>query len=150
MKPLRRFDPCQEGMRVDQIWIDAKSRDDIPRLLRSVRDLYLNEELRDAVFGLLESGVAGDNRGRSSDPEMSLWTILVLSLLKRRLGCNFARICEHANTHVVLRELLGHGTYDSAAYSYEAVVRDVSLLDEDMLRAIRDLAGQSGMRLFRG
>ena len=118
--------------------------------MRSVRDLYLNEELRDAVFGLLESGFAGDNRGRSSDPEMSLWTILVLSLLKRRLGCNFAGICEHANTHVVLRELLGHGTYDPAAYSYEAVVRDVSLLDEDMLRAIRDLAGQSGMRLFRG
>ncbi len=86
MKPLRRFDPFQEGMRVDHIWIDTKSRDDIPRLLRSVRDLYLNEELRDAVFGLLEAGVAGDGRGRSADPEMSLWTILVLSLLKRRLG----------------------------------------------------------------
>ena len=138
MKPLRRFDPFQEGMRVDHIWIDTKSRDDIPRLLRSVRDLYLNEwKIRDAVFGLLEAGVAGDGRGRSSDPEMSLWTILVLSLLKRRLGCNFARICEHANTHVVLRELLGHGTYDPAAYSYDAVVRDVSLLDEDILRAIR-------------
>ena len=149
MKSLRRFDPGQEGMRVEDIWIDAKSRDDIPRLLRSVRDLYSNEELREAVFGLLEAEIAGDGRGRTADPEMSLWTILVLGLLKRRLACNFARLCEHANAHEVLRALLGHGPYDPAEYSYEAVVRNVSLLEDVTLQAIRDLARQSGIVLFR-
>ena len=81
---------------------------------------------------------------------MSLWTIFVLGVLKRRLGCDFDRLHEHANTHLVLRQLLGHGEYDPVEYSYDTVVRDISLLDEDTLRAIRDLAGRSGIRLFRG
>ena len=74
----------------------------------------------------------------------------VLGMLKRRLGCDFDRLREHANTHLVLRQLLGHGEYDPVEYSYDTVLRDISLLDEDTLRAIRDLAGRSGIRLFRG
>ena len=73
-----------------------------------------------------------------------------LAMLKRRLGCDFDRLHEHANTHLVLRQLLGHGEYDPVEYSYDTVLRDISLLDEDTLRAIRDLAGRSGIRLFRG
>ena len=81
---------------------------------------------------------------------VSLWTIFVLGMLKRRLGCDFDRLREHANTHLVLRQLLGHGEYDPVEYSYDTVLRDISLLDEDTLRAIGDLAGRSGIRLFRG
>ena len=74
----------------------------------------------------------------------------MLGVLKRGLGCDFDRLREHANTHLVLRQLLGHGEYDPVEYSCDTVERDVSLLDEDTLRAIRVLAGRSGIRLFRG
>ena len=59
MKKLRRFDPGQEGMRVGDVWIDARSRDDIPKLLGGLRDVYLNVELREAVFRLLEERIGG-------------------------------------------------------------------------------------------
>ena len=57
MKKLRRFDPGQEGMRSGDVWINARSRDDIPKLLGVLRDVYLNVELREAVFRLLEPGL---------------------------------------------------------------------------------------------
>ena len=150
MKKLRRFDPGQEGMRSGDVWINARSRDDIPKLLGGLRDVYLNVELREAVFRLLEERIGGDGNRDAVCLEVSLWTIFVLGLLKRRLGCDFERLREHANTHLVLRQLLGHGEYDPVEYSYDTVLRDISLLDEDTLRAIRDLAGRSGIRLFRG
>ena len=150
MKKLRRFDPEQEGMRVGDVWIDARSRDDIPKLLGGLRDVYLNVELREAVFRLLEERIGGDGNRDAVGPGVSLWTIFVLGMLKRRLGCDFDRLREHANTHLVLRQLLGHGEYDPVEYSYDTVLRDISLLDEDTLRAIGDLAGRSGIRLFRG
>ena len=59
MKKLRRFDPGQEGMRVGDVWIDGRSRDDIPKLLGGLRDVYLNVELREAVFRLLEEQIGG-------------------------------------------------------------------------------------------
>ncbi len=46
MKKLRRFDPGQEGLRAGDVWIDARSRDDIPKLLGCLRDVYLKVELR--------------------------------------------------------------------------------------------------------
>ena len=50
----------------------------------------------------------------------------MLGMLKRRLGCDFDRLREHANTHLVLRQLLGHGEYDPVEYSYDTVLRDIS------------------------
>ena len=150
MKKLRRFDPGQEGMRAGDVWIDGRSRDDIPKLLGGVRDVYLNLELRKAVFRLLEERIGCDGDRDAVAPGVSLWTSFVLGVLKRGLGCDFDRLREHANTHLVLRQLLGHGEYDPVEYSYDTVLRDISLLDEDTLRAIRDLAGRSGIQLFRG
>ena len=135
MKKLRRFDPGQEGMRVGDVWINARSRDDIPKLLGGLRDVYLNVELREAVFLLLEKRIGGCGNRDAVGPGVSLWTIFVLGMLKRRLGCDFDRLHEHANTHLVLRQLLGHGEYDPVEYSYDTVLRDISLLDEyDTLR----------------
>ena len=57
MKKLRRFDSVQEGMRVEGCVINARSRDDIPKLLGGLRDVYLNVDLREAVFRLLEERI---------------------------------------------------------------------------------------------
>ena len=114
-------------MRVGDVWIDARSRDDIPKLLGGLRDVYLNVELREAVFRLLEERIGGDGNRDAVGPGVSLWTIFVLGMLKRRLGCDFDRLREHANTHLVLRQLLGHGEYDPVEYSYDTVLRDISV-----------------------
>ena len=68
-------------------------------------------------------------------------------MLKRRLGCDFDRLHEHANTHVVLRQLLGHSEFDPGTYSYDWVTRNVSLLDEDTLRDINELVVRHGHSL---
>lgn len=39
---------------ISQIQFDLKSRDDIPRILRGLQHLYMNEPLRKTVFDLLE------------------------------------------------------------------------------------------------
>ena len=144
---LRRFGPEQTGLRVEDVWVGPRSRDDIPKLLGCLRELYLDVDLREEVFRLLEARLGSSDAGGS--PELSLWTLLGLGTLKRRRGCDFDRLHEPVYTHVVLRRLLGHGEYDPMQDSRDRIRRDVSLLDEDTLRAIRDLVGQSGMHLLR-
>ena len=150
MKQLLRFGPGPDVICVGDIWIDPRSRDDIPKLLRGLRALYLDVALREGVFRLLEDRFGASGERGTVAPELSLWTVLVLGLLKRRLGCDFDRLHEHANTHVVLRQPLGHGGNDLTKYSRDRILRDVSLRDEETLRAIRDLVERSGIRLFRG
>ena len=71
----------------------------------------------------------------------------VLAVLKQGLGCNFDRLHEHANTHVVLGQLLGHSELEPVTNSYDQVMRNVSLLDEDTLRDINELVVRHGHSL---
>ena len=70
---------------------------------------YLNKALRTAILDLPEERFAEDCNPGVGRPGKELWTNLVLAVLKQGPGCNFDRLHEHANTHVVLRQLFGHG-----------------------------------------
>ena len=133
--------------RIEEIEIDVKSRDDIPAILLGLQELYLNEALRKAIFKLLEERFGEDCNLEVGRPGMDLWTILVLAVLKQGLGCDFDRLHEHANTHVVLRQLLGHSEFDPMKYSYDQILRNVSLLDDDLLRDINELVVRHGQHL---
>ncbi len=54
----------------------------------------MNVELREAVFRLLEDRIGGDGNRGSVGPGVSLWTIFVLGVLKRGLGCDFDRLLQ--------------------------------------------------------
>ena len=147
MRKPGRFDPMLGRTRIEDIKINVKSRDDIPAILLGLQELYRNEGLRKAVFELLEQRFGEDCHLGVGRPGMELWTVLVLAVLKQGLGCDFDRLHEHANTHVVLRELLGYGEFDRTEHSYDQILRNVSLLDEDTLRAIHELVVRHGQHL---
>ena len=107
MRKLGRFGPMLGRAEIGGIQIDVKSRDDIPAILLGLQGLYLNEVLREAVFQLLLDRFGEDRDLKVGRPGMELWTVLVLAVLKQGgLGCDFDRLHEHANTHVVLGQLL--------------------------------------------
>jgi IS5 family transposase len=73
---------------IGAIWLDPKSRDDIPQILLGLQHIYTTPEVRAKVFAILEemlperrgegkSGKASPDAGR---PGMSQWRILVLGL----------------------------------------------------------------------
>ena len=119
MRKLGRFEPMLGRAEIGGIQIDVKSRDDIPAILLGLQGLYLNEAVREAVFELLLDRFGEDRDLTVGRPGMELWTVLVLAVLKQGLGCDFDRLHEHANTHVVLRQLLGDSDLDPVTYSYD-------------------------------
>ena len=93
---------------IPDVQIDLTSRDEIPKLLIGLQELYRDQSLRKKVFEALKDLIRPDinpNRGRKG---MNLWTILVLGVL--RLNCNwdFDKLVEIANNHITLRLILGH------------------------------------------
>ena len=118
MRKLGRFEPMLGRAEIGGIQIDVKSRDDIPAILLGLQGLYLNEALREAIFELLLDRFGEDRDLKVGRPGMELWTVLVLAVLKQGLGCDFDRLREHANTHVVLRQLLGHSELERVEIFY--------------------------------
>ena len=114
---------------IEKIWINPKSRDDIPAVLKGLQHIWCDEELRARLLALLYEHILPEADRTVGRPGMDLWQILVLGVLKQGLGCDFDRLHELTNHHDTIRAFLGHSDFgDKTHYEYQTVVDNVSLL----------------------
>ena len=133
---------------VDKVWLDPKSRDDIPAVLKGLQHLY--KEKQEELFRLLEKHILpGTHRGVGR-PGMEMWRILVLGVLKQGLGCDFDRLHNLANHHETVRAMLGHSEFaDKTHYELQTIVDNVSLMRPELLVEVGRLVVESGHAVAR-
>jgi len=135
---------------VSHVKIDAKSRDDIPQILRGIQYLYSNEEIHDRLFSALEKAIPSDVDKTNGRPGMSLWKIFVLGILRLNLNCDYDRLQELANQHKTIREMLGHGIFDEGYYYELQTLKDnVCLLTPEVLDEINQIVVNAGYKLLK-
>lgn len=134
---------------VSQIKFDPRSRDDIPKILRGLQHLYMNVELREQIFALLEKEIAPTVDKRNGRPGMELWKILVCGVLRLDLNADYDRVCELANHHNTIREMLGHGPFNEETYHFQTLKDNVSLFTPELLDKINQLVVEAGHVLVK-
>ena len=114
-----------------------RSRDEIPKLLMGLQEIYCNRKVRNKVFTVLRDLIPegiDQNNGRRG---MDLWKILVLGTI--RLCCNwdYDKLMDIANNHKTLRQMLGHGSlYDDYYYPLQTLKDNLSLFTPEVLDRI--------------
>ena len=144
MRNLRNPQLERGEVRIEDIELDIKSRDDIPALLFGLQYLYSQEALRDHIFALMDEYILPGVNRKVGRPGMSMWSILVMGVVKQGLGCNFDRLHELANQHMAIRKFLGHVSDDDYQYHYQTLVDNVSLLTPKLLGKVNQLVVQAG------
>ena len=135
---------------IEEIWINPKSRDDIPAVLKGLQHIWSDEESRARLLALLDEHILPEADRTVGRPGMDLWQILVLGVLKQGLGCDFDRLHDLTNHHETRREFLGHGDFDDKTrYEYQTVVDNVSLLTPELLSAVGRLVVESGHKVAK-
>ena len=135
---------------IEKIWINPKSRDDIPAVLKGLQHIWCDEALRARLVALLDEHILPEADRTVGRPGMDLWQILVLGVLKQGLGCDFDRLHDLTNHHGTIREFLGHGDFDDKTrYEYQTVVDNVSLLTPELLSAVGRLVVESGHKVAK-
>jgi transposase, IS5 family len=135
---------------ISQIKFDPKSRDDIPKILRGLQHLYRQLPVRTAIFELLEARLAppdvNKNTGR---PGMTLWTILVLGVIRLDLNIDYDRLHELANKHSDIRAMLGHGIYNETYYHHQTLKDNIRMFTPELLDEINQLVVNAGHVLVK-
>ena len=123
LKPRRQFDASARALGegaprinrsqfqlgqvpIEKIWINPKSRDDIPAVLKGLQHIWSDEELRARLLALLDEHILPEADRTVGRPGMDLWQILVLGVLKQGLGYDFDRLHDLTNHHGTIREFL--------------------------------------------
>ena len=133
---------------IPDIEFDLRSRDEIPKLLFGLQQIYCDRETRKAVFEILEEIVPDDTDPDNGRPGMDLWKIFVLGTL--RLCCNwdYDKLMEIANNHRTLRQMLGHGIWDQdCGYALQTLKDNVSLFTPEVLDKINQIVVKHGHKI---
>jgi hypothetical protein len=134
---------------ISSIEFDLQSRDEIPKLLMGLQEIYCNHKVRGKVFRVLRDLIPegiDPNNGRKG---MDLWKILVLGTL--RLCCNwdYDKLMEIANNHHKLRLMLGHSSlYDDYYYPLQTLKDNVSLFTPEVLDRINRIVVEHGHQII--
>ncbi len=134
---------------IANIKFDLRSRDEIPKLLMGLQEIYCNRNVRSQVFAVLRDLIPEDvdpNNGRTG---MDLWKILVLGTI--RLSCNwdYDKLMDIANNHKTLRLMLGHSSiFDESYYPLQTLKDNLSLFTPEVLDRINGIVLQHGLEVI--
>lgn len=138
---------------ISEIEFPLKSRDELPPVLKALQYIFLNPELNQKVFLLLEERICKGKK-KTGRQGMDLWHILVLAVVRHTLGTNWDRLHDTANYHELVRSVMGvHNRSDyydhKIEFGYQNILDNVSLLDEDLLQEVNQLIVEAGHQLLK-
>ena len=136
---------------IEQVRIPLKSRDELPPILAGLQWIFTTAEINEQIFLLLESKVIA-GRKATGRPGLDLWQILVLGVVRLGLDCNYDRLEDMANHHLLLRQILGVSAWPGASekpFHHKTLSENVCHLDEELLMQINAIIAQAGRGVFK-
>ena len=73
-------------VRIEDIELDHKCRDDLSAILIGIQYLFSQEDLRERLFALLDKYILPGTNRKVGRPGMDMWRIPVMGLLKQGLN----------------------------------------------------------------
>ena len=138
-------------VRIEDIEIDTKSRDDIPAILLGLQAIHADDATRERLFELLEQDVTAAVRTDTGRPGMTYWQILVLGVLQVGLDCDWDRLLFLANELNAVRQMLGlDPIFDQdIRFERQTLIDNVSRLTPAILREVNELVVATGHAVVR-
>src|SRR4030042_1963697 len=100
MRKIRNNQLELGAIAIENIAFNARSRDEIPQLLKGLQYIYIKPEIRKKVFDILENIIPQNVNKKNGRPGLDLWKILVLGTI--RLNCNwdYDKLQDIADNHI--------------------------------------------------
>ena len=120
---------------IGEITFNLKSRHELPPVLMALQHIFVQPELNEAIFSLMEQQVYPKNN-HTGRPGMNLWEIFVLSVVRLTLDVDYDFLLDLANNHIKVRQLLGINTGsfgEQKEYGYQTLHDNILKLDDSAI-----------------
>lgn len=132
---------------IEKTEISAKIKDPLTELLAALLMIYKTTEYSNKIFRILEDYLTSKKK-RTGRHGMTLWQIFVLGQVRLCENIGYAKLHAHANTHLILRSLLGagadNGGFTRIEFEYQNIYDNISLLSEELLKELNEIILEFG------
>ena len=131
---------------IEEVTINPKSRDALPKILKGIQGIYKNAELRNEIFRFLEKHI-NTGSSKSGRTGMQLWEIFVLSMIRSGVNISYDRLLDLSNNHKTMCGIMGVEPSDFTVgkeYDYQNLWDNSQLITDDMLHKINDIVVKYG------
>jgi len=131
---------------IEAIRLPARSRDELPPVMRALKYIYTTPAIHREVFQVLEQHIKIFKMGCLG---MSLWEILVLGVVRLTLDIDYDRLEHIANYDLLVRQFLGVDSYarEPRKYPLQTLKDNVGLLTEELLVEINSIVVKTGHKI---
>jgi len=136
---------------ISQIEVNPKYRSAFPKLVLSLKRLYLTPEYNERIFSILEDKIVRGkkNTGR---PGMDLWVLFVMAQTRLCLNTSYDELHRMANNDKMFREIMGIETddgFERIEFEYQNILDNVTLLDDETVQELNQVVVEMGHGVFK-
>jgi len=127
---------------IPQIEFNEKSENVTTQILLGLQYIYMNSEIREAIFEILKTILKCDrSNGR---PGMDLWSIFVLGSIRLNLNISYKFLKELTDYHSQIRLMLGLDNFNKKEYSLQSIKDNIKLFTPEILLKINAVVVKAG------
>lgn len=129
----------------------AKRAGSLPSLCLALKKIFITPEWNERVFEVLENKILSKNNN-TGRPGMDLWQIFVLSQVRLCRNIGYEDLTDLANHHTMIRQLMGIeylSGFEKQKISYQNIVDNVSLLDDESVKQLNAIIVEFGHSVFK-
>ena len=147
----KRFElsPQLGALPISEVKIPLNSRDELPPVLLALQTIFLDQTYHERLFSIIEPVVVKGKK-QTGREGMTIWEVIVLSVIRMTLNTNYDRLLWIANYDKCVRQLMGveaddHGfSGPSKTYSLTALKENIGLLKVDTIDKVTALVIEIG------
>ena len=147
----KRFEtsPALGTLPISEVIIPTKNRDELPPVLLALQTIFVTPKFHQKMFSIVEPIILRGKK-QTGREGMSIWEVIVLSVIRLTLNTNYDRLLWIANSDKYVRQLMGiegdsYGFCSEVKqYSLTALKENIGLLKLDTIEQINALVLEVG------
>jgi len=149
MRKQFELSPILSSLPISEVKIPLKSRDELPPVLLALQTIFVNKTYHKKMFEVVEPVII-NGKSQTGREGMTIWEVIVLSVIRLTLNTNYDRLHWIANYDKCVRELMGVEPNDygfsgpGKTYSLTALKENIGLLNLDTIEQINLLVLEVG------
>lgn len=129
----------------------AKRSGAIPALCLALKEIFMEPKWNEQIFKILEKKILSRNNS-TGRVGMEIWQIFVLAQVRMCQNLSYDDLHDLANNHRLIRQLMGietEGGFERINITYQNLIDNVGLLDDDTVRELNNVIVSFGHDKFK-